>query len=70
MTKTKSSTGLQTSFSAAKRSAQGARGAAGRKFGRTATMTPMVSMCMAMASRPGMTPAMKSLPMSCCVMMP
>jgi len=33
-------------------------------------MMPMVIMCMVIASRPGTTPAMNSLPMSCWVMMP
>ncbi len=33
-------------------------------------MIAMVSMCMQIARRPGRMPATKSLPMSCCVMMP
>ena len=70
MTKTKSSSVAQMSRSPARRSAQVWRGAAGRKFGRTLPMITTVIMSMVAASRPGMMPAMNSLPMSCSVMMP
>ena len=58
------------SRSPASRSCQEWRGAEGRKFGRTRPMITTVSMSIAAARRPGMIPAMNSLPMSCSVMMP
>ena len=70
MTKTKSSSVAQMSRRPARRSAQQCRGADGRKFGRTLPMITTVIMSMAAASKPGMMPAMNSLPISCSVMMP
>ena len=70
MAKTNSSSVAQMSRNPARRSAQECRGAAGRKFGRTLPMITTVSMSIEAASKPGMMPAMNSLPMSCSVMMP
>ena len=68
ITNTNSTSDGHTSFSAIRRSRHGCAGPAGSSFGRTATMAPIVSTYMLIASSPGSTPAMKSLPMSCCVM--
>ena len=65
-----SSTGAQMFFSPAKRSRQVVCGPVGRKPGRNQPISAMVIMYMVIASRPGMMPAMNSLPMSCSVMMP
>ncbi len=67
MTKANSASDGQTSFSATSRSAIGRGVPAGRSVGRTATMSRIVSTYMVIASTPGSTPAMNSLPMSCCV---
>ena len=58
------------SRSPAMRSGQVARGPAGRYFGRAQTITATVIMYMEAARTPGRIPAMKSLPMSCSVMIP
>ncbi len=67
ITKMNSTSEGQTSFIAARRSLQGFFSPAGSSLGASATMAMMVSTYMPIASRPGSTPAMKSLPMSCCV---
>ena len=58
------------SFSAESFSLSGARWPAGRKPGRAMPMIVMVIMYIDTARRPGMIPAMNSLPTSCSVMSP
>ena len=70
MTKANNTSGAQTSRAPRRRSAHELRGAAGSKRGRSVPINAIVAIYIDTASNPGSTPAMNSLPMSCCVIRP